>query len=99
MLVGPLVPDRYAALLQPFHVGVAAQEPEQLVDDGFEMQLLGRQQRKAVAQAEAHLAAEHRARAGAGAVGLERAALEQLLQQIEILLLTQLHIAIIANSS
>jgi hypothetical protein len=27
VLVGPLVPDADAAFLQPFHVGVAAQEP------------------------------------------------------------------------
>ena len=30
VLVGPLVPDRDAVLLQPAHVRVAAQEPEEL---------------------------------------------------------------------
>ena len=31
--VGPLVPDRDAAVLQPLDVGVAAQEPQQLAED------------------------------------------------------------------
>ena len=67
---------RDAALLQPAHVGVAAQEPEQLVEDRLEVQLLGGEQREAVAEVEAQLPAEHRERAGAGAVGLARAALQ-----------------------
>ena len=75
VLVGPFVPDGDAALLQPLHVGVAAQEPEQLVDDRLQVQLLGGEQREAVGEVEAQLAAEHRQRAGAGAVGLARAAL------------------------
>ena len=33
VLVGPLVPDADAAVLQPLHVGVAAQEPQQLGED------------------------------------------------------------------
>ena len=72
-------------LLQPAHIGFAAQEPEQLVDDGFEMQLLGGDQRKAVGQIEAHLVAEDRARARAGAVALFHALFEDQFHQIEIL--------------
>src|SRR6185503_1737866 len=85
LVVGPFVPDRDAALLQPFHVGVAAQEPEQLVGDRLEVQLLGGEQGEAVAQVEAQLAAEHRQRAGAGAVGLARAARKHFAQQVEVL--------------
>ena len=99
VLVGPLVPDRHAALLQPAHVGVAAQEPQQLVDDRLQVQLLGGEQREAVLEREAHLAAEHRERAGPGAVRLAGAALEQLLQQVEILLLAGVHIAMLVKSS
>ena len=58
---GPLVPDRHAALLQPARVAVAAQEPQQLEDDRLEVHLLGRDERKALAQVEAHLVAEHAA--------------------------------------
>src|SRR5919112_56847 len=42
LFVGPLVPDTYLALLQPPHVRVATQEPQQFDDDGPQMKLLGR---------------------------------------------------------
>ena len=54
-----------------FDVGVAAQKPEQLVDDRFDVQLFGRQQWKsgtARSQIVAALRAEDRQRAGAGAI-------------------------------
>jgi hypothetical protein len=63
----------HAALLQPAHVAVAAQEPQQLQDDALQVHLLGGHQREALVQVEAHLVAEHAARAGAGAVGLGHA--------------------------
>src|SRR6185503_7169588 len=84
LVVGPFVPDGDAVLLQPAHVGVAAQEPEQLVGDRLEVQLLGGEQREAFAQVEAQLPAEERQRAGAGAVGLARAALQHLAQQLQV---------------
>ena len=48
VLVRPLVPDRHAMLVQVFEVGVAAQEPEQFINDRFDVELLGREQRKAL---------------------------------------------------
>ena len=79
-LVGPFVPDGAAALLQPFHIAVAAQKPQQLKDDGLQVHLLGRDQGEAFIEVEAHLVAEHaaRARARARAVGLGRAMLEHM---------------------
>ena len=56
---GPFVPDRHAALLQPARIAVAAQEPQQLEDDGLEVDLLRRHQREALGEVEAHLVAEH----------------------------------------
>ena len=70
--VGPFVPDRDAMLVQIANVRLAAQEPQQLVDDRLEVQLLRRHQRKAVGQIEPHLVAEDAARAGAGAIALRR---------------------------
>jgi hypothetical protein len=35
--VRPLVPNRDAMLVEMFDVGVAGEEPQQLVDDGFEV--------------------------------------------------------------
>ena len=55
-------------LLEPAHVGVAAQEPQQLIDDGFEVHFLGRQQGKAVRQIAAQLIAEYATRARSRAV-------------------------------
>ena len=50
VLVGPFVPDPHAVVVEIFDVGVAGQEPEQLVDDRLEVQLLGGDQREAVAR-------------------------------------------------
>jgi hypothetical protein len=47
-------------LVEIFNVGVAGEEPEQLVGNRFEVQLLGGGEREAVRQVEAHLMAEHR---------------------------------------
>ena len=85
VLVGPFVPDGDAVLVQIVDVGVAAQKPEQLVDDGFEVELLGREQRKAGGKIEPDLMAEDRARADAGAVAFFDALLEDAFHQIEIL--------------
>ena len=46
--VGPLVPDRDAAVLEPLDVGVAAQEPQQLAEDRAGVDLLGGHQREAL---------------------------------------------------
>ena len=51
------------------------EEPQQLVNHRFQMDLLGGDEGKAVCQVEAHLVAEDRQRAGAGAVALARAVL------------------------
>lgn len=70
VLVGPLVPDAHAVVLKPAHVGVATQKPQQLVDDGLQVEFLGREQREAVLEVVAHLVAEDAQRARARAVAL-----------------------------
>src|SRR5574337_604766 len=84
MFIGPFVPDAHAVLFQVGDVGVAAQEPDQLVHDRLQVQLLGGDQRKTLRKIETHLPAEHAARAGAGAVRLFGAMSEDVLKQIEI---------------
>ncbi len=74
--VGPLVPDGHAAFLQPLHVRLTAQEPEQLVEDALHVQLLRREQREGIAQREPRLRAEDGVGAGAGAIGLVLALVE-----------------------
>ena len=78
LLVGPFVPDGAAALLQPLHIAVAAQKPQQLQDDGLQVHLLGGDQGEAFIEVEAHLVAEHTARSRARAVGFGRAVLEHM---------------------
>ena len=73
VLVGPLVPDRHAVVVQVLDVGAALKEPEQFVNDRAKVKLLRRDKRKAFRQIEAHLVAEDGSRAGACAVGLVRA--------------------------
>jgi hypothetical protein len=85
VLVRPFVPDRHAVLVEIFDVGVAAQEPEQLVNDGLGVDFLGREQREIISQIEACLGAKHGIRAGARAVGLELSMFEDMPQQIEVL--------------
>ena len=85
VLIGPFVPDRDAVLVEIFDIGVAAQKPEQLVDDRFDVQLLGGDERKAALQIEPHLMAEDRAGADAGAVAFFDALGEHAFHQIEIL--------------
>src|SRR5699024_3638042 len=89
VLVGPLVPDRDPAFLQPAHVGVPAQEPQQLTDDRPQVQLLGRQRGEARGEVEPHLVAEDRQGPGAGAVALLHALVEDPAQEVQVLLHTR----------
>ena len=82
--VGPFVPDGHALVLHPLHVGVAAQEPQQLDGDGLEVHALGGDEREALAQVKAHLAAENAAGSGAGAVGFVRAVGHDIAQKVFI---------------
>ena len=86
ILIRPLVPDADAIRFQVSDIGVAREEPEEFMDDGFQMQLLRRHHRKAVRQIVARLPAESAERAGAGAVGLLDAVTAHMGHQVEILL-------------
>src|SRR4029077_12588869 len=85
VLVGPFVPDRDAVLVEIFDVGIAAQEPKQLIDDRLDVQLLGGDEREAALQVEAHLMAEDRQRTDAGAVAFFDALGEDAFHQVQIL--------------
>ena len=66
--VRPLVPDAHTVFLQPSHVRLSAQEPEQLVDNGPKVKELRSDGGKAPLEVESQLTTEHTASAGAGAV-------------------------------
>src|SRR5699024_5698325 len=80
--VGPFVPDGHVPLLQPAHVGVPAQEPQQLEDDRTGVHPLGGEQREALREVVADLLAEQAAGPGAGAVALGVAGLQHLAQEV-----------------
>src|SRR5207342_868383 len=84
--IGPLVPDRDLVVLQVGDVGFTLQEPQQLMHDRAQVQLLGRDQRKAFVEVEPHLPAEHAARAGAGAVRFFRTVFEDVAKELQVLL-------------
>jgi hypothetical protein len=68
ILIGPFIPDAYPVLLQVFYVCIAFQEPEQFVDNGFQMKFLGSQTREALVHIETHLVSEYADCTGSGAV-------------------------------
>ena len=70
VLVGPLVPDAHAVFLQILHVGIAVEEPQQLVDDRLQVQFLRRQQRKTVLHVVTTLCAKNAQGAGTCTVTL-----------------------------
>src|SRR6266404_7064908 len=86
--IGPFVPNAHAMLVEITNVGIAAQKPEQLVNNRFDVQLLRREQRKSHAcgtQIEARLRAEDRQCAGTGAIGARLTLLEHKPEKIMIL--------------
>ena len=83
--VGPFVPDADAVVLKILDVSVTIEEPEEFVDDRFEMDFFCRHERKTVGKVEAHLVAEYGTCAGTGAVVFIHSVFENVVQKIEIL--------------
>src|SRR5438105_2061452 len=84
--VSPLIPDRHVVLAEPPDVRLAAEEPQQLVDNRTKMQLLRGEQRKTGGQVEAQLGSENAERARAGAIRFRVAVIEDVLDELEVLL-------------
>ena len=84
VLVRPLIPNMHVVLQQPVDVGGTLQKPQQLIGQAFEEHGLGGQQREVLRQVKAHLLAEQGNRAGAGAIGLQRAFGQDLAHQVLI---------------
>ena len=73
-------------LLQVVHVGVTLQEPQELVDDALEVELLCRQEREALLEIKAHLIAEGTERTSPSTVAFQVSLCEDMAEQIQILL-------------
>ncbi len=84
ILVGPLIPDADTVLFQIGGIGVAIEEPEQLVNDGTQVTFLGGDQRETLRQIEAHLMAEQGDGTSTSPIRLDGALIQDLLHQVEI---------------
>ena len=82
--IGPLVPDAHAIFLKVGDIGVALQEPQQLVDDRAQVELFGGQAWEALTEIVANLTAEDGVRAGAGTIQAFLAVLEDIAKEIEV---------------
>src|SRR3972149_11274945 len=67
-------------------VGLAAEEPEELMNDRLEVDSLRGNQREAIGQIEPHLPTEDAQGPGAGAVRLGAPGFEDMAHEVEILL-------------
>jgi len=86
VLVGPFIPDSDPVFLEIRDIGFAFQEPEEFVDDGAEMELLGGQDRETLAEVVADLMSKDRASAGARPIRAFLAMGENVSKQVEVLL-------------
>ena len=82
--IGPLVPDGDAVFPEVADVGVPFEEPEQLVDDGAEVEFLGGEQGEALREIEAFLGAEDGEGSRAGAVLLPGPVIEDEVEKTQV---------------
>ena len=81
----PFVPDGDVAFLEPIVVRGACQKPQELLDDGAQVNLFGGDQRKAFVQIKTHLIAKHAFGASAGTVGFVHAVRVDVLHEVFVL--------------
>lgn len=91
VFTGPFVPNGDVAFFEPVVVARAGEEPQQLLNDGAQMDLLGGDQREAFVQIKPHLVAKHAFGAGAGAVGLGNALVVNVLHEVFVLAAGRAH--------
>ena len=83
--VGIVVPNMHTIIYEVLDVGVARKEPQQLVDNALQKDLLGRKQRKSLGEVKAHLVTKNRLCARSRAVGLDYALVLNSGKEVEIL--------------
>ena len=81
----PFVPDGDVAFFEPVVVARPSQKPQQLLDDGAQVNLFGGDQREAFVQVKAHLVAKHAFGTGASAVCFGNAVVVHMLHEVFVL--------------
>jgi hypothetical protein len=84
--VGPGIPYLDLVFIKVTGVGVSAEKPEQLMDDGRKVELFGSKKWKALLQVVAGLVAEYTQGAGAGPGGFPGTVAKDVFKEIKILL-------------
>jgi hypothetical protein len=84
--VGPFIPDPDAVFFQVGDIGLALEEPKQLIDDAFHVNLLGSHERKPLLQVKAHLVAETALRSRTCSVRFMGTRVKDMMKEIEVLL-------------
>ena len=85
VFICPLIPDPDIVFLKVADISAPHQEPEEFVDDGTKVKLLGSQAGKSLAEVIADLSSEDRARAGARSVCALFAVFEHVAEQVQVL--------------
>ena len=84
MLKRPVIPDVDAVQRQISNIGIAGNEPKQLMNHRFEVYFFGGQQRKTRSEIESHLITENAERAGTRAVLFAVAVGENVPEQVVV---------------
>jgi hypothetical protein len=84
IFVGPFVPDGDFVFLEIGNVGVAFEEPKELVDDRAQVKFFGGEARKPVAEVVADLSSEDAERPGSGAVPSFLSIFQNIGEEVEV---------------
>jgi len=96
----PFVPDGDVAFFEPVVVARTRQKPQQLLDDGAQVNLFGGDQRKTFVQVKAHLVTKHAFGTRASAVCFGNAVAIHVLHEVFVLAADRAHKAnLVKNSS
>jgi hypothetical protein len=85
VFASPFVPNRHVTFFEPVVVARTCQEPQQLLNDGAQVNLFGGDQREAFVEVKPHLVAKHALGARASAVGLGNALAGHVLHEVFVL--------------
>ena len=85
IFIGPLIPYAHSVVLQIFNIGVACQEPQQLVYNRLQVQLFGCEQGETLLQVKTHLITKGTDSTRSGTVVFACTIVENVLQEVEIL--------------
>ena len=80
VLIRPFVPDAYAMFFEVGNIGIALQEPQQLIDNRLQVQLFSGHQGETLLQVEPHLVTKTAGGACAGTVGFFGAGVYYMLE-------------------